>query len=89
MKCNAEDIWTKRVNRKRWARSPFKTSKREKVRLHKYRSTVPLRSMDTITKHIEANHITGMSIPCDTCGKAFGSRDSMKSHRYVNHRKGK
>ena len=46
-------------------------------------------SWTVIMNHIEANHITGMSIPCDTCGKAFGSRDSMKSHRYATHRKGK
>ena len=33
-----------------------------------------------IMSHIEANHITGISLPCDTCGKAFGSRNSLLSH---------
>ena len=44
-------------------------------------------SMADIMKHIEANHITGISIPCDPCGKAFKSRDSLKVHKYRLHKK--
>ena len=39
-----------------------------------------------IMQHIEANHITGISIPCDLCGKAFGSRPSLKDHKYRLHK---
>ena len=35
--------------------------------------------------HIEANHLGGISIPCDYCDKAFGSRHSLKVHKYKFH----
>ena len=44
-------------------------------------------SMQLIKQHIEAKHITGISIPCDLCGKAQGSRNSLRSHKSVYHRK--
>ena len=44
-------------------------------------------SMCNIRDHIEAIHVTGISIPCDTCGKAFGSRHSLTVHKSVYHRK--
>ena len=43
--------------------------------------------MVNIMNHIESNHITGISIPCDTCGKAFKSRPTLKIHKYKHHRK--
>ena len=44
-------------------------------------------SMDNIMKHIEANHINGISIPCDLCGKSFKSRNVMASHKSKLHKK--
>ena len=44
-------------------------------------------SRQYIINHIEANHITGISIPCDTCGKAFKSRNTLNNHKYQQHRK--
>ena len=44
-------------------------------------------SMATIMKHIEANHITGISIPCDLCGKLFKSRNVLANHKSQQHRK--
>ena len=43
-------------------------------------------SMKTIMDHIEANHITGISVPCDLCGKASKSRDSLVHHKSKFHR---
>ena len=43
--------------------------------------------MVNIMNHIESNHITGISIPCDTCGKAFKSRNSLNAHKSQQHRK--
>ena len=43
--------------------------------------------MANIRDHIESNHITGISIPCDTCGKAFKSRNSLCAHKSPQHRK--
>ena len=43
--------------------------------------------MDTIMKHIEANHISGISIPCDLCGNSFKSRNVLASHKSQQHRK--
>ena len=42
--------------------------------------------MANIMKHIEANHITGISVPCDLCGQLLKSRNSMISHKSRNHR---
>ena len=39
-----------------------------------------------IKSHIEANHIAGISIPCDLCGKSFISRNSLGSHKSQQHR---
>ena len=39
-----------------------------------------------IKNHIEANHITGISIPCDLCEKSFKSRNSVAVHKYNQHR---
>ena len=44
-------------------------------------------SRTIIMNHIEANHITGISIPCDLCGKAFKSRNVLTSHKSQQHRK--
>ena len=44
-------------------------------------------SMQSIMNHIEAHHMTGISIPCDTCGKAFKSRNSLNAHKSQQHRK--
>ena len=33
-----------------------------------------------LKKHIEANHLEGISIPCDFCEKTFRSRDSFGKH---------
>ena len=37
-----------------------------------------------IQDHIVANHIEGVSIPCNICGKTFRSRNSLRVHKY-NH----
>ena len=39
-----------------------------------------------IRDHIEANHLEGISIPCDHCDKAFGSRNSLRSHKIRFHK---
>ena len=44
-------------------------------------------SQQSTMNHIEANHITGISIPCDLCGKANQSRPSLADHKYTQHRK--
>ena len=38
-----------------------------------------------IMSHIEANHLEGISIPCDLCGKALGSRRAMGDHKRKYH----
>ena len=38
-----------------------------------------------IKRHIEANHLEGIIIPCDHCDKTFGTRHAMKLHRARNH----
>ena len=42
----------------------------------------PLKSMPS---HIEANHITGVSHACDTCGKVSRSRNALSTHKLNNH----
>ena len=42
----------------------------------------------TIRNHIEANHITGISIPCDLCGKSFKSRKAVINHKSQHHKNG-
>ena len=34
-----------------------------------------------IKDHIEANHLEGVSLPCDNCEKAFRSRISLRKHK--------
>ena len=36
--------------------------------------------------HIEANHLEGISIPCNICEKTFRSRSSLTMHNRCNHR---
>ena len=43
-------------------------------------------SWKTIRDHIEANHITGISIPCELCGKAFKTRICKINHKSQQHR---
>ena len=40
-----------------------------------------------IKNHIENNHIIGISIPCDLCGKAFKSRNLLANHKSRHHKK--
>ena len=37
-----------------------------------------------IRDHIEANHLEGISLPCNTCGNVFRSRSRLRKHRCVN-----
>ena len=46
-------------------------------------------SFGDIIKHIQANHITGISISCDLCGKSFKSRNSVTTHKHVYHKNDK
>ena len=46
-------------------------------------------SMDAIIKHIKANHMTELSIPCNICGKVFKTRNSLAVHKSTEHRKPK
>ena len=43
-------------------------------------------SWTDIKNHIEDNHITGISIPCDLCGQVFKSRNTLKVHKSRKHR---
>ena len=36
--------------------------------------------------HIEANHLQGISVPCNFCEKTFGSRNSLASHIHGSHK---
>merc|ERR1719430_2024743 len=38
-----------------------------------------------IKKHIEANHLEGVSIPCNFCEKTFRVRDSLRIHKASYH----
>jgi hypothetical protein len=38
-----------------------------------------------IRNHIEVNHLEGISIPCDFCGKPLGSRNALGKHKRRNH----
>ena len=35
----------------------------------------------TIRDHIEANHLEGVSLPCNVCGKDFRSRMLLRKHK--------
>ena len=39
-----------------------------------------------IKNHIEANHLEGISLPCDHCENAFSSRNSLRWHKRRFHR---
>ena len=39
----------------------------------------------TIKDHIEANHLEGIVIPCNLCGKTFRSRNALKLHNRFHH----
>ena len=39
-----------------------------------------------IIKHIEANHLEGVSIPCDSCDKIFSARANLEQHKNKFHR---
>ena len=38
-----------------------------------------------IKDHIEANHLDGVSIPCNFCEKTFRTRDTLRKHNSRNH----
>ena len=38
-----------------------------------------------IKKHIETNHVVGVTIPCNFCKKVFRSRDASRQHKLVRH----
>jgi len=40
-----------------------------------------------IKKHIESNHITGVSHTCNICGKATRSRNGLAVHKSIHHKK--
>ena len=44
-------------------------------------------SMADIMNHIEGNHISGISIPCDLCEKLCKSRNALRSHKSKKHGK--
>ena len=39
-----------------------------------------------IKNHIEANHLEGLSIPCNQCDKIFKSRGALCRHVLIHHR---
>ena len=39
-----------------------------------------------IKQHIEANHIEGVSIPCDFCNNSFQTRHALDHHKIRNHK---
>ena len=40
-----------------------------------------------IKRHVEANHITGISHTCDICGNKARTRNALRLHKYKYHRK--
>ena len=38
-----------------------------------------------IRDHIEANHLEGISIPCNLCQKTFRSRPNLRRHKQAEH----
>ena len=45
-----------------------------------------LRDMTDMKRHIEANHLTGVTHSCDICGKISRSRNGLRKHNYDKHR---
>ena len=39
-----------------------------------------------IKKHIEANHLEGVSIPCNLCENIFRSRNALAKHKHYIHK---
>ena len=42
---------------------------------------------NAIKEHIEANHLEGVSIPCNICDKTFRSRNALRLHSAAHHHK--
>jgi len=42
-------------------------------------------SKQMIAQHVEV-HIKGVSLPCNICGKTYGSKNSLRKHKSSNHR---
>ena len=42
--------------------------------------------MVNIRNHIEANHLEGVSVPCNNCEKTFRSRNALAVHTYTFHK---
>ena len=40
---------------------------------------------NNLRKHIEANHMEGISLPCNQCEKTFRSRGSLANHKHRSH----
>ena len=40
-----------------------------------------------LKNHIEANHLEGISVPCNLCEKTFRSRASLAVHKHTNHKR--
>ena len=38
-----------------------------------------------IKRHIEANHVTGVTHTCDICGKTSRSKNGLRQHKENNH----
>ena len=43
-------------------------------------------SMQTINVHIETNHILGLALPCEICGKILKSRNMLRYHKLTYHK---
>ena len=39
-----------------------------------------------LKNHIEANHLKGISVPCNLCNKTFKSRNALSIHKHSNHK---
>ena len=66
-----------------------KTSKKKENSTHPlYRCKVCGKEaiIGDLKKHIEANHLEGVSIPCNSCEKTFRSRASLAMHIRRNHK---
>ena len=63
-----------------------KTSKRQKGQpLYRCKVCGKEAKNGDLKKHIEPNHLEGVSIPCSSCEKTFRSRSSLAMHNYRNH----
>ena len=40
----------------------------------------------TIADHIESNHITGIVLPCNICGKSSPTRSALSKHKLRFHK---